>query len=133
MNTVRRILATVYDLRFLLVVVVITLIAAILIPIRQNRITNDRLLQTAAANRTALLRIEELNRQIQSCSTPSGACAKQNAKRLAEALEEVRHITVVANACAVILTRDPNMTDEQIVLKAMDDCIRRDLNEGGAR
>jgi hypothetical protein len=124
----------VYDVRFLLIVVIITLLIAILIPIKQNRLTNDSLKRTVDQTRVTQLTNAEINRQVQDCQVPTGRCFKAQEKRLADALTEIRRITVVANACAVILTKDEHLRTETEILKAVDLCIEKDLLiPGGGR
>jgi hypothetical protein len=134
MSRTERILRQMYDVRFLLVVVIITILIAILIPIRQNRLTNDSLKRTVEATRQTQLTNAATNAAIKDCSVPTGKCAKAQEKRLAEALTEIRRITVVANACAVILTKDEHVRTEAEILKAVDACIAKDLSiTGGGR
>jgi hypothetical protein len=131
MSRVERALRAIYDVRFLLVVVIITLLITILIPIRQNRVTNDRLQRTVDQTRQTQLDNADTNARIKDCVDPKGTCSKQNAKRIADTLQEIRRITVVANACAVILTKDSSVRPEEEILKQIDACIARDLQGGG--
>lgn len=133
MNRVERVLGTIYDVRFLLVVVIITVMVAILYPIQQNRVTNDSLKRTVEQTRQSQLANAHTSQQIEDCSVPSGKCFQESEKRLKGALEQIRLITVVANACAVIATKDPNLQEEQEILQAIDSCITKGLARGGGR
>lgn len=115
---------TVYDVRFLLVVVIVTVLVAILYPIKQNRTTNDRLLQTVNSTRQTQVDNTDTNRRIRDCVDPKGACYKANQARAAERARLTQETVLVTNACSVWVERNtPEGQSLELIERAVRQCV----------
>jgi hypothetical protein len=125
-----RILRAVYDIRFLLSVVIVTLLLSILVPIRQGRLTNDRLLQTSNATRQTQLDNTDTNARIKDCVDPNGKCYRAGQSRTAAVAKQLQDFTVIANACTVAVDNGTTSEDFEVVRKMIDSCIKAHMPKG---
>lgn len=134
MSRFERALRAIYDIRFLLVVVIVTLLIAILLPIKQNRINTQNLKDTVSATRQTQLDNTDTNQRIRDCVDPNGACAKAGRERLDRAIKRLLENTIIANACSVVLLSgpEPKQTLEEIE-KSIRECIANEMKKGRDR
>jgi hypothetical protein len=129
-NFLVRVGRRVYDEKFLMSAVLITVLLAILIPLRSNRITNEGVKTTVDQTRQTQLDNADTNRQIKDCVDPKGKCYKDAQARSAAVLKSFQEYVILANACSAVVPRDLTLDEAEGQIRR---CIadRTSTRDGG--
>lgn len=104
-SVLERIGRRVYDEKFLMSAVLITVLLAILIPLRSNRVTNEGVRTTVDQTRQTQLDNADTNKQIRDCVDPNGKCFKEGQARTAAFIRQLEEHVIITNACAASVPR----------------------------